>query len=118
MKMVIIAPVVKPKSFEGLPFTGQQYADAVKAGEKLVPMVTALEAVRNSKGLYRIKPTAAEQAKAPRLPDPLEMSREAVFAELTMYGKAPQKQMAITKAREFLSELRAKSAEMIVDDEE
>lgn len=117
MRMLVISPCPKPDSFEGLGFTGDEYRAAVKAGDKTVPAVTAKEAVKNSKGLYRIKKTPAEVAKVPQLPDPVDMSKEAVFAELTMHGKAPQKQMPLSKAREFLLQLRAKSADMIVDDE-
>jgi hypothetical protein len=116
MKMVIIAPVVEPKSFADVGFTTEQYKAAAKVGQKKVPAVVAKEAIKNSKGLYRVLPTPEEVAETPRLPDPADMSNEALFAEMSMYGKAPQKRMARSKVIEFVRELRAQSSALIVDD--
>lgn len=116
MKMVIIAPVVEPKSFADVGFTIEQYKAAAKVGEKKVPAVVAKEAIKNSKGLYRVLPTPEQIAETPQLPDPADMSNEALFAEMTMYGKAPTKQMARSKVVEFVRQLRVKSAALIVDD--
>lgn len=56
MKFVKIRPVAKPKSFAEVKFTEQEWNAAVKAGSPSVPYVTALEALKQSRGLYEIEP--------------------------------------------------------------
>lgn len=118
MKMVVIAPVAKPKSFSDVKFTEDEWKKATKGGALTMPMVTAMANIKNSKGLYKIQPLPSEIAATPKLPDPTEMTSAQIAQELAAYGKAPQKQMARSKAIEFLRELREKSAAMIVDDED
>ncbi len=54
MRMVIIRPIEKPKFFKDVAFSEAEWVAANAGGEKTVPYVTAIEAVRNSRGLYRI----------------------------------------------------------------
>ena len=55
MKMMTIIPVDKPTAFEDVKFTQAEWNAANKVGAVEVPAVTALEAIRQSKGMYRIK---------------------------------------------------------------
>lgn len=54
MKMVTIQPVKEPKSFTEVKFTQEEYKAAARAGAKSVPWVTAMEALKNGKGLYEM----------------------------------------------------------------
>lgn len=56
MKTVWIEPVAKPKSFGDVTFTAEEWAAASKRGALEVPYVTAIENIRASGGLYRIRP--------------------------------------------------------------
>lgn len=119
MKMLTIIPVEKPKRFEDVAFTQDEYRAAAKRGPVTVPAPTALEALKNGKGLYRIKPeekTIAVEIKA--LKEPEDMTNQELFAEMASYGKPPRKQMARKAAVEFVSKLRQEAADLIVDDED
>lgn len=119
MKMVTIEVVVKPQSFSGLGFDAKDYAAAVKAGPKTVPYGTGLEAIENSKGLYQFRPEKDPvEVKVIAAKDPSEMTKEELVAEMTAFGKAPQKQMPRSKCEEFIREMRVKAAEMILDDKD
>lgn len=50
-----IVPVAKPLSFSEVKFTEGEWKAAVTAGPKIVPAVTALEAIQNGRGLYEIE---------------------------------------------------------------
>jgi ssDNA-binding replication factor A large subunit len=55
MKMVTIAVCAKPKSFRDVKFTEDEYKAAEKTGPLKVPYGTAMENLKNSKGLYEIQ---------------------------------------------------------------
>lgn len=116
MKMVVLAPVPKPETFNGLAFDAKTHAEAVKMGEKTMPYSVARENVKLSKGLYRMKMPEQEVAKQPELTAVEDLTPQALLAELTMYGKAPRKQMARRDAEKFLTKLRAEAVALIVDD--
>ena len=54
MKMVKIKPVDRPKDFTKVGFLVRDWEHASKIGEMEVPYITAIEAVRHSKGMYQI----------------------------------------------------------------
>ena len=56
MKMVDIQPVPEPKSFKDVKFTKIEWEGAAKLGKIRCPYVTAMENIRQSKGLYQIVP--------------------------------------------------------------
>ena len=117
MKMVKIGVIAKPKSFADVKFTEAEYKAAQKDGSKTVPYVTAVEAVKNSKGLYELKADPVASAEIPAMPDPAEMTSEQLYAELASHGKAPRKQMKRADAEAFILKLRAEGIAMIGDDE-
>lgn len=93
----------------------KQYKIAKKKGEITVNAITAREAVKLGKGLYEVKPEPKPEVEIKGLPSVDEMDKAALVAEMTMYGKPPQKQMTMEKAKAFVLQLREKAAEMIVD---
>lgn len=119
MKMVFIEAVPKPKSFADVKFMEKDWTEADKRGPQKVPAITALEAIKNSKGLYRIKPDQeAVEKKLVSLTDPEDMTNEAIAMELTAHGKPPRKNMERKTAVKFLKELREKAAQFIIEDDE
>lgn len=62
MKFVNIKPVERPKDFSKVGFLVKDWEQASKIGEMEVPYITAIEAVRHSKGMYQI---VAEEGLAP-----------------------------------------------------
>ena len=54
MKYVNIKPVERPKDFSKVGFLVKDWEQASKIGEMEVPYITAIEAVRHSKGMYQI----------------------------------------------------------------
>ncbi len=119
MKMVLIRPVAKPKSFADVKFTEADWKKAEKIGELEQPYGTAMENVRLSKGLYELKPVAREipaQLAGPK--DPYDMSKEELVMEMTAWGKPPRKQMPQKACIEFILKLRSEAAELITDDED
>ena len=54
MKFVNIKPVERPKDFSKVGFLVKDWEQASKIGEMEVPYITAIEAVRHSKGMYQI----------------------------------------------------------------
>jgi len=116
--MLTIIPVEKPKAFTEVEFSQEDYRAAVKAGPVVVPAVTALEALRNSRGLYRIKSEEKPiEVQVKALKEPEDMTNQELFAEMASYGKPPHKKMTRTVAVDFVRDLRAKAADLIVDDE-
>lgn len=120
MKMLTIKPCDKPASFEDVKFTQAEWQAAVKLGVKTVPAVTAIEAVRNSRGLYQIKVEEQETLKVELkgLADPEQMTSLELVAEMTAHGKPPRKKMQRATAIAFVKDLREKASAMIVDDDE
>jgi hypothetical protein len=118
MKMLTIVPVDIPKSFGDVKFTQAEYAAVKKTGPQVVPAITAMEALRNGKGVYRIKSEKQTfEIEIKGLKDPDEMDNSELFAEMASHGKPPRKQMARAAAVKFVGDLREKAAAMIVDDE-
>ena len=118
MKYVTIEPVERPVSFSGSHFREQEWVDANKRGPVEVTAVTAMEAIRNSRGLYRIR--AEKQAVEVQIKGlkPVEdMTPEELMMEMTAHGKPPRKRIPRGKAVEFVKELRAAAVAMIFDDE-
>lgn len=99
--------------------TAAVHKEAKKRGNVECPAITAVEAVRNSKGLYQIKPEESEASKVELvgLKDPEQMTSEELVVELTAHGKAPRKRMKRETAVNYVKELRAKAVEMIIDDD-
>ena len=65
MKFVTIEPVpVKQGTWSEQKFSQAEHIAAVKEGPKLVPYVTARENIRQSNGLYRIRPDKAAAVAA------------------------------------------------------
>lgn len=120
MKLVTITLVEEPASFEKVKFTTKDYAAAKKVGDLRVPHGTAMENIRNSKGMYRIKPEpdAVKEIEFKGLKDPADMTSSELAAEMTAHGKAPKKQIKRSVAVKFVRDLREKAAALIVDDEE
>ena len=54
MKYVNIKPVERPKDFSKVGFLVKDWEQASKIGEMEVPYITAIEAVRHSKGMSQI----------------------------------------------------------------
>lgn len=63
MKMLTIEPVERPKSFDDVEFTMKEWDTATKVGKVTVPFPTAMEALRNSKGLYRVAPEPKQEVE-------------------------------------------------------
>ena len=120
MKMLTIKPCEKPASFADEKFTQADWQAAWKLGPKTVPAVTAMEAVRNSKGLYQIHVEEKEPIKVELqgLKAPEEMTAAELVAEMTSHGKPPRKKMERKAAVAFVKELREKAEAFIVEDEE
>lgn len=119
MKFVQIEVTDEPKSFADVKFTKEDYLAAKKTGRVTVPMVTALQNVRLSHGLYRIVSDAKQvEVILKGLPSVSEMDGPALYAEMASHGKPPQKKMNMATAREFVEKLREKAAAMIVDEDE
>lgn len=57
---VWIEPVPKPKSFDEVKFSAAEFAAAEKKGALQLAMVTAKEAVKYGKGLYRFRQNKPE----------------------------------------------------------
>jgi hypothetical protein len=119
MKMVQIKPVPQPESFTAVKFTQEDWKAANKLGTLTVPAVTAVEALKNSKGLYKIVDEAAAtvQVEFQGLKDPEQMTSQELVAEMTSHGKPPRKRMERKTAVNYIKDLRAKAAEMIIDDD-
>lgn len=120
MKMLTIKPCEKPASFAEVKFTQADWQAASKLGAKTVPAVTAMEAVRNSKGMYQIHVEEQETVKVELqgLKDPEQMTASELVAEMTSHGKPPRKKMDRKTAVAFVKDLREKAEAFIVDDEE
>ena len=120
MKIVTIEPVAKPKSFADVKFTEKDYDAANKAGPLVVSYGTAMENIRNSKGLYRIKPepSQVQEVAFVGVKEPEDMTKAELVKELISWGKKPHKQMTKKKCAEFITKLRAEAAEMLLDDDE
>lgn len=118
MRVVTIQPVEKPKSFADVKFTEAEWNEAVKVGPKEVPMGTAMEALRNSKGLYQIKREAKEVDVVIHAKPVSEMSAVELAAEMTAHGKPPRKKMNRKDAMAFVEKLREEAAKFIVDEDD
>lgn len=120
MKTCTIIVVDEPKSFKDVKFTQADYDAAKKAGPKTVPHGTAMENIRNSKGLYRIKPepSQVQEISLVGVKEPQDMTKAELVKELIAWGKAPKKQMTRKVCEDFIIKLRAEAAEMILDDDE
>ena len=117
MKFVQIEVTDEPKSFADVKFTKEDYLAAKKAGRVTVPMVTALQNVRLSHGLYRIVNVAPEvQVKSDVNPD--EMTNQELAQTMTAFGKPPRKKMARATAVAFVKKLMEEAAAMIGDEDE
>ncbi len=117
MKFVTIKVVDKPKSFQKAKFTLAEWNEAAKTKTITLPVATALENIRLSKGLYEIvKETAEIEVRAEINPE--EMSNQELAQMMTSFGKPPKKKMTREKAVEFVKKLLADAAEMIGDEEE
>ena len=118
MRMVVIEPVDKPKSFEDVKFSQAQWDKAVKTGPLLVPYGTARENMKLSGGMYRIRPDESNvvEVKMKGVKSVEDMDGAELAAEMAAWGKPPRKAMTKTKAREFVLELREAGAKMVVDD--
>ena len=120
MADLIIAPVEKPTSFndKAVQFSKDEWEAANKQGEIKVPAVTAMEALKNGRGLWRIKPQdQPKEVVIKSLKEPEEMTSQELVAEMTSYGKPPRKKMNRAIAVDFVKKLRAEAAELIIDDE-
>ncbi len=118
-KYVTLEVVKEPENFSNVRFRKDDYLAAKKMGEiRNVPYGTARENIRNSAGMYRIKPeeTAVQEHVIKGLKDPEEMTASELMAEMTAHGKPPRKQMQRSVAVDFVKDLRAKAESMIVPD--
>lgn len=115
---VRIKPVEKPASFADVKFSQKDWEAAVKQGTLKVPYVTAKEAMRNSKGLYQIEAEKKVAVEIKGLREPTEMTSAELVAEMTMHGKPPRKKMNRATAVKFVTELRERATQMIVEDDD
>ena len=92
------------------------YADVKKRGPiDRVSMATALENIRLSGGMYRIKPEGVPEASAPLKAMSLDdMSNEDLKVMMLKLGVVPQKQM---KRPEVIKMIRLKLAEVEITEE-
>lgn len=92
MKMVKIRPRGIPAGVKDAdhPWTKADYLNAMKLGVKgvlTVPPVTAMENVRNSKGMYEIIPeNEVKDPTLPTMPDVSGMNRMQLFASCATFG--------------------------------
>lgn len=117
MASVTIRAVEKPKSFADVKFTQTDWEAATKAGPKTVSRVTAMEALRNSKGLYQIeaeKKAEVEVKIAGMSVSQMDVPQLKVIA--AAFGKPIRKQMTKSALREFVAGLI--DAVPITDDDE
>lgn len=120
MADLIIAPVEKPTSFndKAVQFSKDEWEAANKQGEIKVPAVTAMEALKNGRGLWRIKPQdQPKEVVIKSLKEPEEMTTKELAEEMALRGKPPRKQMSRAIAVDFIKKLRAEAVELIIDDE-
>lgn len=110
---VIIEPVERPAKFEA--FTEEEWKAARKLGPLKVADSTALENIRNSKGLYRIQPEKVATAQV-ELKRPEDMTLQELAQEMAAWGKPPQKQMSRKQATDAVLKFREQGAALIVDD--
>lgn len=116
MRMIKIEPVAKPKTFDGSHFTVAAWEAATARGPVEVPYGTALEAVRNSNGLYRMVEEAEEAAVAsPALSvdamDDLSLKLTAASLGLTLKKKMKRADLVDLVKR------RLDAVELVDDDE-
>lgn len=116
MANVKIAPVAKPKSFADVQFTKEDWDAATKQGPITVPRATAVEALRNSKGLYHIAGEKKAESNAVASVSIDDMSAEELKLMALRLGK-PIRKKAIR-----LSDLKrvvrtALGAVKVIDDE-
>lgn len=119
MKIVTIKPVDEPKSFADVKFTEADFKAAKRVGAIKVPFPTAIEAVKQSKGLYQIvtdKKVVELEIKGMKAP--VEMTNEELALEASAHGKPLRKRISRAKLIEFITSLREASVEFITDDED
>ncbi len=118
MKFVTIKCVDEPKDFSNVAYLKKDWEAASKLPPIRVPYGTAVENMRNSKGMYRILPEKDPievEIKGVKPPD--EMSNQELVQVMTSFGKPPRKKMNRRAAVEFVQKLMDDAAAMIEDDE-
>lgn len=117
MANVTIRPVDKPKSFADVKFTQADWEAAAKAGPKTVARVTAMEALRYSKGLYQLQ--AEKKAELDLKIGGMsvdEMSNMELKLTATRLGVTIRKKNI--KRSELIELVRRKLDEVVVEDDD
>ncbi|WP_010137597.1 hypothetical protein [Oceanicola sp. S124] len=110
-KMVTIEP---NPDFSPSAVQKKAFTDVQKVGAKLVPYQTALQNIKASEGMYRLKPDeqAAPQVVVPQLED---LSNDELKLMMLRTGVKTDKQM---KRGDIIKVIRSKLEEIeIIDDE-
>lgn len=107
----------KEKSNSEVKFTKSEWTAAKKKGPLEVSYRTGIQNVRLSGGLYQIVEPEPEVVVKPTFVV-ADKSNEELAAIAAAYGKPIKKQMTRDALVGFIETLVAKSAELIVDDEE
>ena len=119
---VTIEPVEKPEAgFRDTHFRKEDWEKAVAKGSLVVPMSTAMEAIRNSKGMYRIKvdvPTEQVAVRETALEDMDTRSLKllAMQAGINLGGRGAKKQIARKDLIEAIN-LALEKIDIVEDDE-
>lgn len=95
----------------------EAWEKAKKLGAIECNAVTAIENVRNSGGIYMVKPEAKIEVEVttPGLKDPLSMKPEELKEEMIAWGKPPRKKMTFKDAAAFVQKLRDDATGLIED---
>lgn len=114
---VTIKPVEKPKSFADVKFTEKDWNEAAKKGAIRVPRVTAMEALKNSKGLYQIEAEKKQEVD-------LKIGGMAVEEMSNMELKLTATRLGVTirkksiKRSDLISLVRGKLDDLVVEDDD
>lgn len=120
MKTVWIEPVAKPKAFADVTFTVEEWNAANKRGALEVPYFTAMENIRASGGLYRIRPSEGKPV-ASALPslDIANAERAQLIAMAHTFGvRIVKSNIPTDKLRELIASRYAKMMAADEDDDE
>lgn len=121
MKMVTLTLVDAPENFAEANFLKDDYLKAKKKGDLVVSYGTAMENIKNSRGMYRIKPEpkAEVEVKLAELKDPSDMTKEELAQEMAQWGKPLKTGKPVTRSavEKAIRLAREKAADLITDDE-
>jgi len=115
MKRIVIIPVdKKPEGVDAKTFAAAKKAGAIECNYQ-----TAIENIRNSGGLYMIKPDEKPEVQLAPLPEPEDMSVEDLAREMSQWGKplVGNKPVSRKKVVAAIKSFRENASKLIVDDD-